>query len=97
MHEDLNRLGLIDEDDIALDAAALSLAALDHPGTDLAPYHDLLDAIEARLHGVGGGAETPAERADALAEVLADEFGFGGDAETYDDPANADLLSVLDR
>lgn len=97
MHEEFNHLGLIDEEDIALDDAALSLAALDHPGTDLAAYQDLLDMIEARLKVVGGEAETPAKRADALAEVLAGEFGFAGDADTYDDPANADLLSVLDR
>ncbi len=97
MQEELSRLGLIDEEDIALDEAALSLALPDHPGTDLAAFHDLLDAMETRLDLVGGDAETPAERADALATVLAGEFGFAGDAETYDNPANADLLGVLDR
>jgi regulator of sirC expression with transglutaminase-like and TPR domain len=97
MNEDLNRLGLVDEDDIELDEAALSLALLDHAGTDLDPYYDLLDAIEARLEIVGGDAEEPADRADALATVLAGEFGFVGDAETYDDPDNADLIRVLDR
>jgi regulator of sirC expression with transglutaminase-like and TPR domain len=97
MHEDLNRLGLIDEDEITLDEAALSLALLDHPGTDLGPYQDLLDAIETRLDLVGGDADTPAERAEALAAVLAGEFGFAGDAETYEDPANADFIRVLDR
>lgn len=97
MHEDLNHLGLIDETEIALDSAALSLALLDHPGTDLAPIHDLLDAIETRLALAGGEAETPSARAEALAAVLGREFGFAGDAETYDDPANADLISVLGR
>jgi regulator of sirC expression with transglutaminase-like and TPR domain len=96
MYEDLNLLGLIDEEEIALDEGALSLALLDHPGTDLAPYHDVLDAMATRLESVGD-AETPSERADALAAVLAGEFGFCGDAKTYDDPANADLISVLDR
>ena len=97
MHEDLNRLGLIDEEEIALDEAALSLALLDHPGTDLVTCCDLLDAMKTRLDLVGAVAETPTERADALATVLAGEFGFVGDAETYDDPANADLIRVLDR
>jgi regulator of sirC expression with transglutaminase-like and TPR domain len=97
MNEDLNRLGLIDEEEIVLDDAALSLARLDHPGTDLVAYHDLLDAMETRLDLVGGDAESAAERAEALAAVLAGEFGFAGDFETYDDPANADLISVLDR
>ena len=97
MHDDLNRLGLIDEDEIALDEAALSLARLDHPDADLASYRDLLDAIEARLELVGRDAHVPRDRADALAAVLGGEFGFAGDAETYDDPANADLVSVLER
>ncbi|WP_241659522.1 SirB1 family protein [Sphingomonas glacialis] len=97
MYEDLNRLGLIEEDEIELDDAALSLALLDHPGTDLATYYDLLDAIETRLDSVGGDLASAAERAEALAAVLAGEFGFEGDSETYDDPANADLINVLDR
>lgn len=97
MHDDLNHLSLIEEEEIALDDAALSLALLDHPGTDLAPHHDLLDAMATRLDLVGGDAETPGDRADALTAVLAGEFGFAGDSETYDDPANADLISVLDR
>ena len=97
MHEDLTHLSLIEEEEIALDDAALTLALLDHPGTDLAPHHDLLDAMETRLDLVGGDAETPGDRAEALAAVLAGEFGFAGDAETYDDPANADFISVLDR
>jgi regulator of sirC expression with transglutaminase-like and TPR domain len=97
MHEDLIPLGLIDDDEIALDVAALSLARLDRPDTDLTPYHDLLDAIAARLGVFGRRAETPTERAEALAAVLGGEFGFAGDADTYDDPANADLISVLDR
>jgi hypothetical protein len=34
MDQELNRLGLIDEDEIELDEAALALALLDHAGTD---------------------------------------------------------------
>lgn len=97
MDKDLNHLGLIDEEEISLDVAGLSLALLDHPGTDLERYYDLLGAIETRLDLIGANAETATERAEALAAVLADEFGFAGDAQTYDDPANADLISVLDR
>jgi len=97
MTEDLIRLGLIDEDDIILDEAALELALLDHPGTDLEGYHDLIEAVAIRLEAVGNGATSARERADALSSVLADEFGFVGDEATYDDPANADLIRVIDR
>ncbi len=97
MTEDLTRLGLIDDEDIVLDEAALSLARLDRPGIDLAPSHTLMDAMETQLFAVAGDAETPGERASALASVLADAFGFAGDSESYDDPANADFITVLDR
>lgn len=97
MNEDLTRLGLLDENEIMIEEAALTLALLDHPGTDLAPYHELLAAIDARLEAAGRHAITAAEQADALAEVLAGEFGFMGDRDTYDDPDNADLIRVLDR
>ena len=97
MHNDLIRLGLLDENDILLDDAALSLALLDHPETDPQPYRDLLDAVATRLDAVGSGATTARERADALARVLGDEFDFIGDRDTYDDPANADLIRVIDR
>ncbi len=97
MQDDLTRLGLLDEEDIVLDEAALSLALLDHPDTDPQPYRDLLDAVAARLDAVGGEATTAWERADALARVLGEEFGFVGDRDSYDDPANADLIRVIDR
>lgn len=97
MNEDLIRLGLVDDDEIDLADAALILALLDHPGTDLDPYHAVLDAIGERVETVGATAETPEEHADVLAEVLAGDFGFAGDTQTYDHPDNADLIRVLDR
>ncbi|AYJ85008.1 hypothetical protein D3Y57_02880 (plasmid) [Sphingomonas paeninsulae] len=97
MDDHLIRLSLIEEGDIVLDEAALSLALLDHSGTRLDPYYDLLEAIAIRLDISGNGAATSRERADALSSVLGDEFGFAGDQKTYDDPANADLIRVIDR
>ena len=97
MTDDPTSLGLIDEDDIVLDEAALSLALLDHPETDPTPYRDLFQAVADRLAVVGREAATAQQRAAALSTVLHDEFGFVGDAESYDDPANADLIRVVDR
>ncbi|MFD1949305.1 transglutaminase family protein [Sphingomonas arantia] len=97
MHEDLLHLGLVDDDAIALDLAALDLAALDHPGVDLDPAIDLLAAI---ADGVRAGASEAVDadaRAAVLAEVIAGTFGFVGDREAYDDPANADLIQVMAR
>ena len=97
MTDDLIRLGLIDEEDIQLDDAALTLALLDHPRTDDAPYHAVIASIVDRVDIIGADAVTPAAQAAVLAQVIGDEFGFAGDAETYDDPSNADLIQVIDR
>jgi regulator of sirC expression with transglutaminase-like and TPR domain len=97
MDENLTNLGLIDEEDILLDHAALALAALDHPDLDLEPYLSFLDELASRLEATGHAAVTARERADALADVLGDDFGFIGDRETYDDAANADMIRVIER
>lgn len=97
MNDDLIRLGLLDEDDIVIDEAALSLALLDHPDIDPTPYRDLLEAMAMRLDAAGGTATDPSDRAVALAGVIGGEFGFVGDRTSYDDPANADLVRVIDR
>lgn len=97
--DNLGNTGLVDDGDIVLDEAALTLAPLDHEGFDAAPYEDVLSDIASRLDEVGAGAADASDRAACLAQVLAEEFGFSGDAETYDDPDNADLIrrSTSDR
>ena len=96
-NEAIAHLGLLDDDDIVLDHAALLLASLDHPGVDLAPYHDVLDDMAKRIAELGGDAQLASDKAHVLASVIAEENGFVGDAETYDNPANADLIRVVDR
>ncbi|QNE32102.1 hypothetical protein F1C10_09220 [Sphingomonas sp. NBWT7] len=97
MEDEIVHLGLLDDDAILIDAEALRIAKLDHPDISLAPYADLLSELTERLVEVGGGAETAAERAAVLAQVIAEEHDFVGDFETYDDPDNADLIRVIDR
>jgi len=97
MLEDLTRIGLLDDDDIVLDEAALELALVDHPDAESGSYQDVLEAITVRLEAAGATIVEPAEQAEQLARILSDEFGFLGDRETYDDPANADLIRVIDR
>ena len=97
MNDQITELGLIDDEELMLDDAALALAGIDHPGTDLAPYQAMIDDIVTRLAEAGIDAESPQTRAALLAQVLGDEFGFVGDRDTYDDPDNADLIRVIDR
>lgn len=90
-------LGLVDEEEIELDAAALEIAALDHADIDLEPYVATLEGLTERLLAEAVTAHSPAEQARALARLMAGEEGFEGDRATYDDPANADLIRVIDR
>jgi hypothetical protein len=56
MNGDLMHVGLVDEDDIRPDVAALALALLDHAGADRATYDDVLEAISVRLAAVARGS-----------------------------------------
>ncbi len=97
MNDTILHLGLLDDDAITLDAAALEIASLDHPDAQIDAYTDLLAAIAERLADLGGAAETAVARAKMLARVIGAEFGFSGDRETYDHPDNADMIRVIDR
>lgn len=94
---EVEQIGLLEDDEIELDLAALALSKLDHDGIDLDHHLALLDEIEERLTIIGEGANTAEEHADALARVLHGDFGFVGDAANYDAPLNADFIRVLDR
>lgn len=96
MTTDIETLGLLDDDEIELDHAALLLSELDHEGCDLEAYFALVADIDARLEHFAE-AETPEAQGEALAQVFHHEFGFAGDVESYDAPLNADLIRVLDR
>jgi regulator of sirC expression with transglutaminase-like and TPR domain len=85
--------------DIELAEAALLLASLDHGQPALEECRTLLAAVaeELRLTEAGRGDERLAARAGALRAVLAERHGFRGDAATYDDLDNADLIRVIQR
>jgi len=97
MRLDVDQIGLLEDEQIELDLAALALSELDHEGIDLDPCLALLDELEERLTIVGENAVTPDQQAEALALVFHGEFGFIGDAAGYDAPLNADLIRVLER
>lgn len=90
----LTTLGCLDDEDIRLDIAALDIAAADRVRPDLGGPLLLLDALAKRLPGDVRGS---AARAEALAGLLAQSEGFAGDSDDYDNPRNADFISVLER
>lgn len=97
MSEAVTQLGLLEDEAIVLDEAALLLAALDHPGVEIDAYVNRLAFMAAQLLSRSGGVATAHDRAALLAELIGQEHGFRGDTVTYDDPANADLIAAIDR
>ena len=102
MNESIAYLGLLADEEIELDSAALMLSALDHDGIDVEPYLELLrgigKAIDADRSGAGDDELQSGEAQGALlARVIGTQFGFAGDSESYDAPLNADMVRVLDR
>lgn len=93
--EAIREVGLLEDEEVELLATAFALALADDPGADLdvaeAVIHDMIAELEAVA-----GLESPAARAQALAQVISGRFRFEGDRETYDDPGNADLLQVVE-
>ncbi|HYM18797.1 MAG TPA: transglutaminase-like domain-containing protein [Micropepsaceae bacterium] len=93
----LKRLGESGEGphDIAL--AALMLAALDHPHTKLNPYYSHLSEIGEAVRAEVAFVRDGEAAASALGQVLATRYGYDGDRMEYDEPGNADLISVMER
>jgi regulator of sirC expression with transglutaminase-like and TPR domain len=94
---DISNIGLIDDDDLLLDLAALALSLEDHGDLALDRYLEVLNEIEEQVCEEGRNAFSNSQRAAALGRVLHGDLGFSGDAETYDAPVNADFVRVLER
>src|SRR5438105_3521057 len=80
MNDEISYVGLLDDDAITLDAAALQLARLDHPGLELEPYLAVLNTLTNRLAVLGEQADTAEKQAAMLSRVMAVEFRFQGDS-----------------
>ncbi len=99
MGDALDRLvaiGLLEDADIALDSAAMELAAADRVHRDLTVARGQMDDMAARLAARAKNSMA-GRRAAAIAGLLAGTEGFNGDNNSYDAPQNADFLAMLDR
>ena len=82
---------------LPLAQAALALACRDRPGVALERYHHHLDSLAREVGEASAGGSGLAACASALAAVLAERYRYEGDALTYDDLQNANLMRVIDR
>jgi regulator of sirC expression with transglutaminase-like and TPR domain len=94
--------GILPDHEIDLAAVALQFARIDQPEADWRLAAEALSAltrevVEVALANPVAAAGDLAQRALTLSAVIHDQGGFEGDAENYDDPANANLIRVLER
>jgi regulator of sirC expression with transglutaminase-like and TPR domain len=79
---------------------ALAFAAMDQPSVPLERYRAALaamvDAVSERLTDLPEGSSAGYQAA-CLGQVLSGDLAFKGDAATYDDLQNANLMRVIDR
>jgi len=91
----LTAIANLPDAEIDLAEAALAISMLRARTPDPAPYRrHLADIAVAVGHASGTAFES---RIDALNHVILGTHGYEGDAETYDDLDNADLVRVIDR
>ena len=96
----LREMGARPDDEIDVAQAALLMAALHRPGKSLAAYERHLSAVAEATAGAAGdlrAEESLDGRVEALHGVLGDRFGYCGDRQDYDDPQNANIMSVMER
>lgn len=99
----LRRLGEAADEHVDLAAVALTLSELTHPGISTERYvshiRKLGEDVGWRHHDLieAGSDDNLETRLAALKHVLADQNGYHGDDETYDNVQNADLIDVIER
>jgi hypothetical protein len=77
--------------------AAVMLSALDHAGRALDPYFEHLADIAEHARMESRIVVSAEDGARSLAALLVGRYAYDGDRLSYDDPNNADFLSVVDR
>ena len=95
----LEAIGQLPDGEIDIADAALQLARVDAPEADWQAARERLSALARDAAGLA--REVPDDdlsaRAGALAGLIAGRHGYAGDIESYDDPANANLIRVTER
>jgi regulator of sirC expression with transglutaminase-like and TPR domain len=95
----LAAIGQLADAEIDIGNAALQLARVDTPDADWQAAARHLSALAkgvVQRAAALDGEDLPG-RAAVLADLLVKEFGYTGDLTTYDDPANANLVRVIER
>src|ERR1700731_3450322 len=93
----LRELGASGESILPIAEAALALASFERPQVGPVRYREHLQLLARGVGRHPGAAGDGAARARALNEIILLKYGYSGDALTYDDLQNANLIRVIDR
>jgi regulator of sirC expression with transglutaminase-like and TPR domain len=93
----LRELGASGERILPIAEAALVLASFERPRVGPTRYREHLQLLARDVGRHPGAAGDGAARARALNEIILLKYGYSGDALTYDDLQNANLMRVVDR
>ncbi len=95
----LDAIGQMPDVEIDIAGAAIQLGRIDAPDSDWRAASRQLS--ELAREAVGLARELPSDdvagRVGALAGLITGRHRYAGDTETYDDPANANLIQVVER
>ncbi len=103
LQDKLSEFGKFSDDEIPLSETALVLSSLSHPGLDHDRYRHhiskLGDEVAQRYHDLlqAGAEDIPQTKIAALKHVIADQFGYMGEKDNYNDLQNADLARVIEQ
>lgn len=95
----LEAIGKLPDGEIDIAEAALQFARIDAPRGDWHAAEEMLRHIarDAASRAAEVAEDDAVAQARMLASLLGEAYEFRGDSETYDDPANANLIRVLER
>ncbi|TMJ70796.1 MAG: tetratricopeptide repeat protein [Alphaproteobacteria bacterium] len=93
----LRELGASGERVLPIAEAALALASFERPRVPPTHYREHLQLLARDVGRHPGAAGDAAARARALNEIILLKYGYSGDALSYDDLQNANLMRVVDR
>lgn len=97
----LTSIGKQADGDIDLTGAAMVLASIDRPGVPVKKYLRHLERLTGDVEAYAGG-EREASACDlhlqleALRQVVAKRYGYGGSEEVYEEKEGANLMRVID-
>ena len=95
----LTEIGQRPDRHIDLAETALILASADRPGVGFEPYRRHLRRLADEVRTYAGGIESPVAldlRIEALVQVIAKRYGYGGTEAVFDDLDAANMMRVID-